>query len=226
VAKVGRPARIRREAIAEAAGEIGLSDVTLRSVADRLGVSIASLYHHVEGKDDLLRLAAEHTAARSTVPRDEGQHWAPWLLAWAFHTRNSFVEEPALLDQYLEGAIAADRIVDNMDAILAVLMAQGFTASEAMNAYQLVTSCALGSAVNAIREKQAAAQGRRDADRYEEVLADRAPDALPHIRALLAEIAEAPLDSFETRVTTVIAGIAAQRGDDWPAVLAVLREGR
>ncbi len=218
MAKVGRPARISREAIAEAANEIGLSDLTLRAVADRLGVSIASLYHHVEGKDDLLRLAAEYGAARRQVPRDEGQHWAVWLLEWSIHNRDSFVAEPALLGQYLDGAISAEVIADNTDAMLAPLVAQGFGVSEAQAAYQLVTSCALGSAVNAIREQRAVAAGHPAVDEYERVLARRDPADLPHLRALLAETAITPLDSFATRITTVLAGIAVRRGDDWATV--------
>jgi AcrR family transcriptional regulator len=220
VAKVGRPARISREAIAEAANEIGLSDLTLRAVADRLGVSIASLYHHVESKDDLLRLAAEHSAARRPIPRDDGQHWAVWLLEWAFHNRDSFVAEPALLGQYLDGAISAEVIADNAEAILAVLVEQGFTPAEAQSAYQLVTSCALGSAIHAIREQRAVASGRPEAKTIAWLLEDRPAEDLPHLRALLAEIAVTPLDSFETRMTTVLAGIAARRGDDWQDVAA------
>jgi AcrR family transcriptional regulator len=219
VAKVGRPARISREAIAEAANDIGLSDLTLRAVAERLGVSIASLYHHVEGKDDLLRLAAEYSASRTRVPRDEGQHWAVWLLEWALHNRDSFVAEPALLDQFLDGAISADVIADNTDTILGRLVEQGFTVTEAQSAYQLVSACALGSAVQAIRAKRAAAAGRPVADVYGRVLADRDPGELPHLRALLAEAAVTPLESFESRVTTVLAGIAARRGEDWSVIV-------
>ena len=218
MAKVGRPARISREAIAQAASEVGLSDLTLRAVADRLGVSVASLYHHVDGKDDLLRLAAEHASSRSTVPQDQGQHWAVWLLAWGHHNRDSFVAEPALLGQYLDGAITADVIVDNIEAILAPLVAQGFTAAEAHNAFQLVANCALGSAVNAIREERAVDADRPDAEVYARIVAER-PDELPHVRALLAEIQAKPLDSFEQRITTVLAGIAARRGDDWHAIV-------
>lgn len=218
MAKVGRPARISREAIAEAAYEIGLSDLTLKAVADRLGVSIASLYHHVDGKDDLLRLAAEYGAARRQVPRDEGQHWAVWLLEWSIHNRDSFVAEPALLGQYLDGAITAEVIVDNTDAMLAPMVAQGFGVSEAQAAYQLVTSCALGSAVHAIRERRAVAAGHPAIEEFERILADRDPASLPHLRALLAEAAVTPLESFESRITTVLAGIAARRGDDWSAI--------
>jgi AcrR family transcriptional regulator len=216
---VGRPARINRTAIAEAAAAIGLSDLTLRAVADRLGVSIASLYHHVDGKDDLLRLAAEYSAARTPIPRDEGQHWAAWLLEWARYNRDAFVAEPALIGQYLDGAISADVIADNTDAILAPLVAQGFTPSEAQNAYQLVSSCALGSAMHAIREQRASAAGRPAAEAYGRVLAERGPDELPHLRALLGEAALRPLDDFPTRMATVLAGIAARRGDDWAEIV-------
>ena len=222
MAKVGRPARISREAIAEAANDIGLSDLTLRAVADRLGVSIASLYHHVDGKDDLLRLAAEYSAARTPIPRDEGQHWAVWLLEWALYNRDAFVAEPALLGQFMDGAIGADVMADNTDAILGRLMAQGFTARDAQTAYQLVSGCALGSAVQAIREQRAAAAGRPAAKEYRRVLAEREPGDLPHLRALLTEAAVTPLESFESRMTTVLAGIAARRGDDWSVIATQL----
>jgi len=44
------------------------------------------------------------------------------------------------------------------------------------------------------------------------------PADLPHLRALLAEAAVTPLDSFEARINTVLAGIAARRGEDWSAI--------
>jgi hypothetical protein len=91
-------------------------------------------------------------------------------------------------------------------------VAQGFTEREAMNAYQLVTACALGSAVHAIRELRAAEAGRPEQLGLEQVLTTQ---DLPHLRSLLAEIGVQPLDSFEARITTVLAGIAARRGDDW-----------
>jgi hypothetical protein len=130
------------------------------------------------------------------------------------------VAEPALLGQYLDGAISPEVMVENLDVILARLMAEGFGAAEAQAAYQAVTSCALGSAVNAIREKRAVDTGRPDAKAFAAVVAHRPDDELPHLRALLAEISVRPLDTFEARITTVLAGIAARRGDDWQDVTA------
>ena len=91
--RVGRPPRISRQMIAEAAHQVGLDGLTLRAVADRLGVSIAALYHHVSGKDELMRLAAEYSAAKVPLPRDTGQHWAVWLVEWAEYNRDAFVAE-------------------------------------------------------------------------------------------------------------------------------------
>ena len=47
--KAGRPPRISRAMIAEAANELGLDGLTLKAVADHLGVTVAALYHHVAG---------------------------------------------------------------------------------------------------------------------------------------------------------------------------------
>ncbi|HEX5097651.1 MAG TPA: helix-turn-helix domain-containing protein, partial [Acidimicrobiia bacterium] len=99
--KVGRPARLDRDMIAKAAHEVGLDRVTMKAVADRLGVSVPGLYHHIEGRDDLMRLAAEYSASRIPLPVDRGQHWAAWLLEWAQYSHDAFVAQPELLGQFL-----------------------------------------------------------------------------------------------------------------------------
>jgi AcrR family transcriptional regulator len=52
--RVGRPPSIDRSMIADAAAEIGLENLTMKAVAERLGVSVTGLYHHVAGRDDLM----------------------------------------------------------------------------------------------------------------------------------------------------------------------------
>ncbi len=147
--------------IAEAAHELGLDGLTLKAVADHLGVSVAALYHHVSGKDDLLRIASEESTRSIPLPVDRGQHWAQWLLDWANYNRAVFTAQPGLLGQYLEGAIQPESVVQNLDAILTVLVAQGFTVEDANAAYELVTSCALGTVVGA-KWEHAMARGEID----------------------------------------------------------------
>ena len=223
--RVGRPPRISRQMIAEAAHEVGLEGLTLRAVADRLGVSIAALYHHVSGKDELMRLAAEHSAAKVPLPRDAGQHWALWLYQWAEYNRDIFVAEPGLLAQYLEGAIAPEVVADRVETILGVLVRQGFTIAEANAAYELISQCALGTAVSTLRAGQASESGTalRDVRASLEALSGR--DDLPHVRALLESTSRGEHPSFRTQIATVLAGIAARRGDDWHEIAAMVDDG-
>jgi AcrR family transcriptional regulator len=216
---MGRPPRIDRERIARAAHDIGLADLTVKGVAEHLGVSVAGLYHHIDGKDDLLRLAAEYSATRVPTPVDHGQHWSLWLLEWATYNRNAFIAEPALLGQYLEGAISAEAIADNADAILGLLVRDGFTILEARDAYDLVTSCAIGSAVTATREARAARAGRPIVAEHLRVLAQRDPAELPYLRLLVSESAAATQAPFVSRVTTVLIGIAIRRGEPWQEIV-------
>jgi AcrR family transcriptional regulator len=220
--RTGRPPRISREQIARAAVEVGLSDLTLKAVAEHLGVSVAALYHHVDGKDDLMRLAADRSATRLRLPADVGQHWAVWLLEWAAYNHDAFVADPALLEQYLEGAISPEVIARNAQSILEVLVRQGFGADDALEAYEVVTTCALGTAINAIRDSRSAARGRpRAADEIRQVAVDD-PEHLALVHEAVTRRTAPGADRATDRFRAVITGIAALRGDDADEVAAVL----
>src|SRR5215207_10003264 len=94
---VGRPARIDRDSIARAVIEIGFEDASMKRVAEHLGVSVPGLYYYVRGREDLLRLAAEYSLARTPLPVDQGQHWAVWLREWARYSRDAMAE-PELME--------------------------------------------------------------------------------------------------------------------------------
>src|ERR1700723_2087576 len=85
--RVGRPARIDRQAIADAVLELGLAQSNMKTVAERLGVSVPGLYHHVRNRKELLLLAAERSMAQLQLPNHEGKHWSEWLREWARYSR-------------------------------------------------------------------------------------------------------------------------------------------
>jgi AcrR family transcriptional regulator len=208
----GRPPRIDRAAIAQAAGEIPLSDLSLRSVADRLGVSVPGLYHYVQGRDELFALAAEQSVRRLPLPVDRDQHWAVWLYEWAGYIRSAFVSDPGLLKQYVDAAIGVEVMAGSIDAALALCIRQGFTAREALNAYDLVSECALGAAVSQIREDQAREEGRPFHRELRRILA-RGDRALPHLGMLAGKEEFMPSSRFHAQITTVLIGMAVQRGE-------------
>jgi AcrR family transcriptional regulator len=217
-AKVGRRPRIDRMMIARAAKEVGLDKLTMKAVADFLGVSVAGLYHHVEGRDDLIRLGAEYSAAQIPVPVDHGQHWTSWLLEWAHYVHGAFVTQPALLGQFLNGSIAVDRMASDMDTVFGVLSRHGFSPIEALEAYGLVNDCAIGAAVAEIRQRESRGERRQPFSEFNGILANEPSDALPHFRRV-ASSARSMKNPFNDRVRTLLIGIAVQRGDQWTAIL-------
>jgi AcrR family transcriptional regulator len=222
----GRPPRIDRAAIAQAASEIPLSDLSLRSVADRLGVSVPGLYHYVRGRDELFAMAAEQSVRRWPLPEDHDQHWAVWLHEWAVYIRKSFVSDPGLLKQYLDGAIGMEVMADSIDAALALCVRQGFSATEALYAYELVSECAIGAAASQIREDSARDEGRPFDRELRRILA-RGDRPLPHLGMIVGEAVFEPSARFRTQIATILTGIAVQRGepaDEVAARLAALRD--
>jgi AcrR family transcriptional regulator len=169
--KAGRPAGLNRTMIAEAAHELGLEGLTLRAVADHLDVSISALYHYVSGREDLMKAAAERSAQAVPLPVYHGQTWAQWLLDWAHYNYAVFTTQPGLLGQYLEGAISEESVVRNLDIILRVLVAQGFTIGEANDAYRLLSACVLGLVIGETRARNLATAGTSSFERdIEQVL--------------------------------------------------------
>lgn len=84
----GRPARLSRERIVEAALGSDLRTVTMRDIAERLDVSHSALYRWVGNRDELLDLVSEVVVERilpTTEPTPDT--WRQWLtdLAWRMH---------------------------------------------------------------------------------------------------------------------------------------------
>jgi AcrR family transcriptional regulator len=208
---VGRPARIDRDAIARAVVEIGFEDATMKRVAEHLGVSVPGLYYYVRGRDDLLRLAAEYSLARTPMPVDRGQHWATWLREWANYTRDSMAE-PELLDLYRDGGVDADRMVDVIGSALDVLVRDGFTPEQALVAWDAANCVAMGSAVADQRERALTEAGRPWFARLHATLARRGPDEQPVLRALVDSGGNGPHDLYDERVTAVVVGLAVRFG--------------
>jgi AcrR family transcriptional regulator len=204
--------------IARAANEVGLDKLTMKRVADFLGVSVAGLYHHVKGRDDLMRLGAEYSTAQIPIPIDHGQHWTSWLLEWAHYVHGAFVAQPGLLGQFLNGSIAVDRMATDMDTVFGVLSRQGFSPGEALEAYALVNDHAIGAAVAEIRQMESGGRRRQAFSEFSDMLAGKPSDALPHFRQV-ATSARNMQNPFNDQVRTLLIGIAARRGEEWTPIL-------
>lgn len=75
----------------------GLDSLSIRRLADALGVNGASLYHHFTNKDDILVGAAELALANVRTPEGPTDDWRTWMLQNARNLRAALLEHPALV---------------------------------------------------------------------------------------------------------------------------------
>lgn len=213
---LGRPNKITRSTIVEAAGEIGLEDVTMSLVAERLGVSVGALYRHVRNRAELLGLVVEAELRRGLIPEDTGQHWSDLVREYARMLFERFAQNPALISEYASGGFPPANEVDMMEAYLTAMHRRGFAPDCAIELIRDVRAIAIGSAVVA----SAMGASRRGADAGEDVdaiFAERAED-LPMLSSARAAYRRTVSDpGFRSTLDKLLATIAATRGETVPA---------
>jgi AcrR family transcriptional regulator len=155
---MGRPSRalLSREAIARAALEVvdetGADGLTMRALADRLGVKAASLYNHVTGKDELLDALAElvnqeiDLAPLRSVDRERGD-WRQGLTAYARGYRAVFLRHPNTIALLARRRVEADGQLRGYDTLLAALTRAGLAPGDAAEAAAALDYLVLGSAL-------------------------------------------------------------------------------
>src|SRR5580698_3589500 len=94
---MGASAKLDRGAVVSAAFEVlnsaGLDGLSLRLVADRLGVQAPALYWHVHNKAELIRLMAATFAEAANMTRAGGRTWREKLLAAARARRAAMLKQ-------------------------------------------------------------------------------------------------------------------------------------
>jgi AcrR family transcriptional regulator len=155
-AAAGSPRRLSRELIITTAlaqiDRIGPQGLSMRSLAQELGVEAMSLYRHVHGKEDLLegvisRLMGDLT---SRLDEDLAQHWQGFLLTVAHEVRRIAIDHPKAFPLVATRHPAAPwlrpplRSVEVVNTFLSTLIGHGFTDEQAVDAYRAFSSMLLG----------------------------------------------------------------------------------
>lgn len=150
---MGRPSRalLSREIIARAAldvvDETGPGGLTMRALADRLGVKAASLYNHVAGKDELLDALAELVNAEIDLSPLAGPHWRDGIAAYARGYRAVFLRHPNTIALLARRRVEAERQLLGYEALLAALGRAGLAPADAAEAAAALDYLVLGSAL-------------------------------------------------------------------------------
>ncbi|HZP10863.1 MAG TPA: helix-turn-helix domain-containing protein [Nevskiaceae bacterium] len=213
-ARVGRPPRVSVAAIIEAAREIGLERVTLKEIADKLGVALATLYRHVKNRDELVRLAAFEAALERRLPDSTHAHWTELATRYAETLFESFVAEPQMIAELLKGRIGPHAEVDVLEQFLTEIAKHGFSEEEGVRLFHAIGTLTIGAAAGAIGWNASRSAGTPWTDSLRRTLAERDADELPRVRRVLPRGIDTNPHQWRPALDALLAGIAAQRGQD------------
>jgi AcrR family transcriptional regulator len=140
---------VTRQAVAKAAADLvatdGLEALSVRQVANRLGVWPTTVVHHAGGRrDGLLALLIEHLAAG--IRTEPHGSWRVRLTELGHEIRRVALAHRGLADELLRSGATGPQALRLADAILGALQDAGLDPDDAQDAYDVFLTYVLGSA--------------------------------------------------------------------------------
>ena len=132
------------------------TSLTIRGLAERLGVAPMSLYRHVRDKEDLLGEVVDVLLDGLWQPAVPESNARAWIAEASDRLRRFLVEQPAALHVYLRRPLVSPVALVRMDALLRVLRRICRTDQDAQAAYAAIHTDTVGFAA-----LEAAPAGRR-----------------------------------------------------------------
>ena len=208
-------ARLSRQRVLDGAlriaDEHGLDALTMRRLAQELGVEAMTLYYHVANKDEILAAIADSVLEEFDLPTPVGE-WKQELRATALSAYRALGRHPWAATLMLAMRSPSRLRLAYMDSILGTLAAAGFTEEQTDHGYHVIeghimgfTLWELGMRLPAAADLHAAALTFLD-----ELPAD-VPNVADHIRHHLKPTRPDAVDSFEFGLDLILDGLERQR---------------
>jgi AcrR family transcriptional regulator len=121
----------------------GLDSLSMRKVAGKLGVEAMSLYNHVASKEDLVEALVALVIDEIEVP-PAGTPWRDAMRARALSTRAVFLRHPTARVLMDSCTTMTESRLRYSDAVVGLLMADGFTVAQAYRAFLTLDSYIYG----------------------------------------------------------------------------------
>ena len=201
-------ARVLDTAVAMA-DEGGFEALSMRKLAERLGVVPMALYKHVADKDELLDGMVDLVFAEVEVP--SGGEWRTAMRVRATSMRDALRRHPWAIGR-METGTPGPANLRHHNAVLACLRHDaGFPFRTAVHAYSLMDSYIYGFA---LQDRSLAGDIPKEAQRRREVVARRQPAAMesyPYLIEVAEQLAAHGYDharEFEFGLDLILDGIA------------------
>lgn len=205
----GRPSSIDQESILEAAIALGVPNITMRAIAQRLGVSDAALYHHFPSRQALVAAVVDATVRGASFPKDRAQDWREWMTEFAGTLRALLLANPGSAAFAATSGPTSPEQVELVATAIGVFLRCGFSEAEAAMIYSLVTNFVISSVQIQERRVVAQQQKRDIPSRFAKALQALGEDRARSLRTVADTWANTTPDQhFEYGLSAILRGVA------------------
>jgi AcrR family transcriptional regulator len=143
----------------------GLAALSMRKVANRLGVGAMSLYTYVPGRSELVELMIDRVYSEHAIP-DADLAWRQRVEQWARETWRIYNTHPWLLDYNMARLPIGPHVLDVSEVLYTALRDAGFTGAENVAIFNLINWQLLGAARSMISDADEARHTGVSAEAY------------------------------------------------------------
>jgi TetR/AcrR family tetracycline transcriptional repressor len=192
--------------------EHGPGALSMRRLADRLGVAPTALYTHVRGKADLIDGLIDQVYAGLTLNPDPSGDWTQQLTTLSQDVRNHLLAHPAVVPYALQQPGLGPHSLRLGEAIYDILRPAGFSDQAVVGTVYALVTYILGFVALEIPRAGTDPQTSDEVvRRMWAFFAALPPGEFPHTVHLAAQLARSSTDDqFQFGIHTFLAGLNAQ----------------
>jgi len=212
---MGRPAKFSRARLQTAAlalvDRYGLSGLSMRALAAKLGTGPMTLYNHVAHREDLELLVIEAVVGRMVWPKTDQDDWRATVRALALALWRAVRAHPHVIPLILTRRSRSPAILEASEALLQALARSGRAKRALLIAFRSVQALIMGFAQVELAGPLSRAAGERPQAvirRFRSLPAERYPRLIEIATAAMTSEAEA---EFRAGLELLLQGLASGR---------------
>lgn len=209
---VGRPRRLTLEDVLDAGIAIGLENLTMAAVSERLGVRVTVLYNYVANRDELVRLASARVAHSHPFPTDRGQDWAIYVCEHSLALFELLTGPGDILASFMSGGQGPEVEIDRAELCIAVLRDRGIDPRDGLILQRKLNEIVIGGAVNALHIRALETKGSDYSTLARMAVKARLDGEIPLLKQVAAVFAEKPL-LWTHNLVCMLQAVASGRGE-------------
>lgn len=122
--------------------------LTMADLAERLGVSASSVYHHLSGRSAIIEALRERLVAVIEPPPLDGTDWGAQISRWMRNYRRALAEHPNLMPLLNAQTMTGGSVLLGYEKVATLLRLAGVPIGEVVLWIGVLDAYALGSALD------------------------------------------------------------------------------